>query len=180
MERSENSKVIMVSFLSLMGVALFSFCSSNPTEAGNVDQNDVNGDANPTFNEIDLITTEDGLVRSQVYALAVCPNNDIWFAYGPNGSGITKMAGNEVQTYTEDDGLSRNNVYALECDSKGRLWIGYGANAGGLTVFNNNEWTHYTTEDGLHSNNILSIAVSDENEIWIAYGAQRSGVTHIR
>ena len=180
MERSEYIDSSMICLLSLIALVLFSFCNSNPTEVGSTDQNEINGDPDPTFNEISLITTDDGLVRSQVYALAVCPNNDVWFGYGPNGNGITKMAGSEVVSYTENEGLSNNNVHALECDSKGRLWIGYGANAGGLTVLNNNEWKNYTTEDGLHSNNIFSIAVSDEDEIWISYGAQRSGVTYIR
>lgn len=164
-------------FLGVITLSLFTFCNSSPTNSD--ESNNTANSQIPSFDSSELLSMEDGLERSQVYALTVCPNSDVWYGYGPGGQGITKIGKSSVNTFNTDDGLKSNGVYALYCDTDNRVWIGYGVNGSGLTVKVNEDWQTFTEEDGLHSNYIHSITVND-NEVWISYGNQFSGVSYLK
>ena len=158
---------LYLSFLLLV----FASCSDDPVSGEN-NKSAVLDLQNPV-----LISRDDGLARSQVHSVTSCPNGDVWFGYGINGSGITRLRNNYFHTYTDSDGLQKNSVYALACDASNRVWIGYGISGSGLTVYHDQSFSHFTTEDGLHSNYIESLTVTSGGSIFIAYGRNKSGVT---
>lgn len=138
-----------------------------------------NASLDPKF-DVEHFTGEDGLAWSQVAAVAVCPNGDVWFGYGIGGNGITRFDGSRWETLTREDGLAKNSVYALACDRSGVLWIGYWINAGGLTRYDGKRWTTFTKEDGLSNDRIASIGIGPDGEIWIGFGNQANGIDRLK
>jgi ligand-binding sensor domain-containing protein len=119
--------------------------------------------------------SESGLARELVHAAAACPNGSVWFGYGLNGGGLTRISDSEARTFTTDDGLERDHVHALACDSSSRVWIGYGVNAGGLTRYDGSSWHTYTTADGLASDYVEDVAAATNGRVLVVYGNNGQG-----
>lgn len=149
-------------------------CDSGSTDIPESD--DVIGS---TIAAITHFTEEDGLAGDLAFVTATCPNGDVWFGYGVNGSGITRFDGNTWQTLTTDDGLPINSVYALACDRRNNVWIGYGINAGGLTRYDGISWTTFTEEDGLTSERVEAVAIGPDGALWLTFGNQGRGVDKV-
>lgn len=142
----------------------------------------TNGDNLAPGTGVDTVThytQEDGMARNLTHAVAVCPNGDVWFGYGPNGAGASRLRGNSWQHFTRDDVLQRNGVFALACDRHNNVWIGYGINAGGLTRYTGTQWITYTRDDGLTSNYIQSISAHPDGSVWVTFGNNGQGANGI-
>lgn len=67
-----------------------------------------------------------GLAEDRIYAVASCPNGNVWFGFGQQAGGLIRYDGSNLKTFTKEDGLESNRVYALACDRENGIWIGYG------------------------------------------------------
>jgi len=162
----------------LASVLLVIGCDSSPQSENQEQDNNqppASTEISPTV--VTTLNSDSGLARSQVAAVASCPNNDVWVGYGISGGGISRVTPAGISTITETvNGLASNYVRAIACDRNNHLWIGYGVNGNGLTKYDGQSWTHYSTAAGLSSNYVASIAVTESGQVWISYGTQRSGL----
>jgi ligand-binding sensor domain-containing protein len=132
-----------------------------------------------------------GLVSSDVRAIEVAPNGDVWFGtcalWGPASHeappcfGVSRLGGagttEETWTsYSEDDGLGNNRVNAIAVAPDGSVWFGTGpleyypwadsSGDGGVSRFDGESWATYTVEDGLADNWVSSISVAPDGALW--------------
>jgi ligand-binding sensor domain-containing protein len=130
----------------------------------------------PTPDGGTTFTEQSGLPEDRIYAVASCPNGNVWFGFGQQAGGLTRYDGSNWKTFTKQDGLESDRVYALACDQQNGIWIGYGIQGSGVTRRTGNGWTTYTEQDGLSSNYVATITSEKDGELWIGYAEQQPGV----
>jgi streptogramin lyase len=119
--------------------------------------------------------TADGLKLESDYVstLKTDAQNNLWFAYGTEGSGVTKFNGIDWTHYHQNAGLINDNVTSLAPDAFDTKWIG---TINGVSRFQGTTWKSYTTTDGLVGNFIRGIAIDNEGNKW--FGTE-SGISKL-
>ncbi len=111
-------------------------------------------------------TTRDGLANNQVHAIAVGPDNALWF--GTIGGGVSRFDREGWTTYAinQEPASNLNQIMAMDFDSNGTLWLG--TLCMGVLSLNAGSWTTYTTENaGLAGNCINTVKVAPDHSVWI-------------
>lgn len=135
----------------------------------------------PTTDSGTTYTEESGLPEDRIYAVASCPNGNVWLGYGDQADGLTRYNGSNWKTFTEqENGLEDDAIYALACDQNNGVWIGYGIQGQGVTRYTGDEWKTFTEQDGLSSNYVATITSEKDGELWIGYDEQQEGVDHFK
>ena len=177
LDMSERKSLMI---LVLLVFAIPTGCDSSPGDDDESTENGSTSVARPSLESGTTFSSDNGLPKGRIYAVASCPDGSTWFGFGVNGSGMARLEGSSWTTFSEEDGLESNYVYALSCDSENNIWIGYGIQAGGVTVFDGSQWSTYTEDDGLTSNYVAAITTSENGELWIGYADQSEGVDRFR
>ncbi len=118
----------------------------------------------PFFN----IGIEQGLVQSQVFALAQDKAGHLWA--GTLG-GLSCYDGRSFRSFTVRDGLPSNTITWLSCDKKGLLWIG---TEHGLSCYNGQGFRNFlfSGPDNPGGNKILRASVSPDGTVWCIAGKE--------
>ena len=118
----------------------------------------------PFFN----IGIEQGLVQSQVFAMAQDKAGHLWA--GTLG-GLSCYDGRSFRSFTVRDGLPSNTITNLYCDRKGLLWIGTNQ---GLSCYDGISFRNYTFTgpDNPGGNHVAHIKVSPDGTVWCIAGKE--------
>lgn len=116
----------------------------------------------PFFN----IGIEQGLVQSQVFALAQDASGHLWS--GTLG-GLSCYDGHSFRSFTVRSGLPSNTITALCCAPEGILWIG---TSHGLSRYDGRGFRNYTFSgpDNPGGNRVLRLSVSPDGTLWAIAG----------
>ena len=117
------------------------------------------------------IGTEQGLVSSDVRALTVAENGDVWVA---TSNGLSVSRSGLWASYTTENGLVSDFVVDVAVDGNGRVWAATGA---GVSIYDGAAWGTLTESDGLLSNFVSALAPDDTNGMLIATNEGVSRIT---
>jgi signal transduction histidine kinase/streptogramin lyase/ActR/RegA family two-component response regulator len=113
--------------------------------------------------DVDLFTTDHGLVSHRVMSMAEDASGRLWFA--THHSGLCRWDGERFTRLTTANGLVGDNVRSLLVDSAGDLWIGtYGD---GVCMLRDESFVHFTVDHGLPGNHVLGVAEDRDGSIWL-------------
>jgi ligand-binding sensor domain-containing protein len=114
-------------------------------------------------NQIDYITTQQGLPDNFVSAIAEDSRGTIWV--GTNG-GFGKVFGEGFDDEAlHDEELRHTPVLSVYVDSRDTLWVGTLGH--GLWRCTNGHVTHYTMREGLPNETINSILTDADDNVWL-------------
>jgi len=114
----------------------------------------------------------DGVVGNYVKAIAVGPDDTLWF--GSFEGGVSHFDGQTWTIYTTNEGLLSNYVLSIAIAPDGTVWL---ADGGGVSRFDVQAWTTYTEKDGLTNwkeATAIAVAVAPDGTVW--FGTWHSGV----
>ena len=114
-------------------------------------------------------TTDDGLARNDVRAVAALPDGRVCFG---TRAGISCFDGQTWTTHTTADGLVSASVDAMAVDQSGVLWAGA---CGGVSRFDGQTWITYTAADGLVDGCVRAIASAPDGSVWFV---THGGIVH--
>lgn len=119
------------------------------------------------------LTVENGLIQSQVRALAQDAYGHLWI--GTIG-GLSRYDGVAFTNFTVRDGLLDNEITTLQTDKEGRIWIG---SRKGLSMYDGKEFRHYhfAGPESRTGNHVSEIHISSVNSQWCIAGNK---IYHIR
>lgn len=105
---------------------------------------------------------EDGLIQSQVRALAQDQYGHLWV--GSLG-GLSRYDGTQFTNYNVRNGIPANSVQAISTDAEGNIWIG---TSEGISKYNGKEFKHYRFRSPEHpsGNSVQHILVTDKGTVW--------------
>lgn len=108
-----------------------------------------------------LYTAKDGLVDTQVFALAQSRQGPLWVG---TRNGFSRFRGGEFDSFRPEDGLSQSTVYSMYEDHEGWLWVG---TKQGLNQFVDGRALPFTEREGLPSNNAGPLLVDRQGMVWV-------------
>lgn len=116
---------------------------------------------------LDEWTSDAGLPRNTVEAVARTPDGLLWFA---TSNGLARLEGDRFRTWTHDDfpTVGALHTNALAAGTKpGELWLG--TEGSGLVRFDyhTGEYETFREQDGLCDDNIGSLAMDHNGRLWI-------------
>lgn len=106
-------------------------------------------------------TTADGLIQSQVMAMAQDHNDFLWL--GTHG-GLSRYDGRQFIPYTPVEGLAADFVNCLYEDRRGRIWIGSNP---GLSRYDGREIRMLYPGDSSGVGEVLAITEGPDQNIWL-------------
>ncbi|MFZ1289041.1 MAG: two-component regulator propeller domain-containing protein [Melioribacteraceae bacterium] len=109
------------------------------------------------------ISTENGLVQSQISALMQDNKGYIWIG---TFDGISRWDGNDFMNIQSHNGLPASQILDIAQDINGSIYIA--AYGGGVLAFNNGKLDTIDTKDGLLTNGIVQIKKLRNGEILFA------------
>ncbi len=89
-------------------------------------------------------TTNDGLLRDNLWAVAIDSSNNVWFSYFAL-LGVGKFDGQSFTHFNHNDGLGADLVYDIFVDKKGDIW--FATNGGGVSVLHDTTRTTVDQKD---------------------------------
>ena len=115
-----------------------------------------------TTNNLQNLTTADGLVSNEVRDVFIQDNSNVWLS---TDSGLSHYDGAIFTNYSITNSLiNSNNLFELEyCQNK--IWM---ISDSGLSSFDGTVFQNYTTTNGLLTNSILGLAATSTDTLWIA------------
>ncbi len=119
---------------------------------------------------VDIITTRDGLIQSQVRAIMEDSRGYLWFG---THRGLSRFDGRDFTNYEPEEvegALGGNFVSAILEDENGYVWF---ATDQGVSYFDGRKFTNYNTVDSLQK--VLSILEDRKGRLW--FGTQYRGLT---
>ncbi len=116
----------------------------------------------PFFN----IGIEQGLIQSQVFALAQDNSGHLWC--GTIG-GLSCYDGQAFRSFTVREGLPANTITALRCARNGLLWIG---TSGGLSSYDGHGFRnfHFSAPENPGGNAVRDVVAADDGTVWCIAG----------
>jgi signal transduction histidine kinase/ligand-binding sensor domain-containing protein len=110
--------------------------------------------------------TDDGLLDSDVHALAQTPDGYMWVA---TETGLSRFDGVRFQTVwpATDSALPENNVDRLLVDSHDRFWMAL--HRGNVISVDHDTTRNYSDKEGLPKTNPTALVEDREGAIWIAF-----------
>ncbi len=106
-------------------------------------------------------TSDDGLPANDIQALAIAPDETIWF--GAYAGGVASLEGDTWTLYSSDDGLGGDDVSAIVVAGDDTVWF---ATASGVSGYDGETWNPLRTDDCLSGNEVTSIAVAADGTLW--------------
>ena len=120
------------------------------------------GQRYPFFN----IGIEQGLIQSQVFALAQDEAGHLWAA---TLGGLSCYDGKTFRSFTVRDGLPSNTITALCCDKGAQLWIG---TERGSSRYDGHRFYNYTFtgQDNPNGNAVKQLLIDKTGTLWCLAG----------
>lgn len=125
---------------------------------------------------IETFTTDSGLSRNIVRAVATDRDGGLWV--GTNGGGVDVIKNGKITNYNSRNGLSDDYVYSIAVDRGGDTWIG--TFNGEINRFSRGQFTVYGIKDGLSGHAIWSIYPDEEEDGVIWVGTDGGGLFRIK
>jgi ligand-binding sensor domain-containing protein len=113
-------------------------------------------------NQVDSITTTNGLPHNMVSALYSDRRGNIWIG---TYDGLVCWNNNKITLYRSIAGLAENRITAICEDHDHNLWFG---TYRGISRLTNGKWSIFNEQDGLSNNHVLSMIEDDEGSLWIS------------
>ena len=113
-------------------------------------------------NQIELITSENGLSINELWSLYLDKNGFVFL--GTNGNGFHIYKPNLIENFSTLNWLPANNVWVITADSVNNKFIG---TDNGLLIKSGNTSKIISTAEGLTGNNIRSIKIGSNKDIYI-------------
>jgi len=89
-------------------------------------------------------TTNDGLLRDDLWAVAIDSSNNVWFSYFAL-LGVGKFDGRSFTHFNHNDGLGADMVWDIFVDNKGDIW--FATQGGGVSVLHDTTTTTIDQKD---------------------------------
>src|SRR6202035_805338 len=104
---------------------------------------------------------QQGLIQSQVYAIAQDHYDNLWFC---TLGGISRFDGKSFTNYSETDGLIGNYANSIVADQNSNIWIG---TAYGVSRFNGISFKNFKFSKFPSGNVVRSVQMDGKNRIWV-------------
>src|ERR1700681_1721009 len=104
---------------------------------------------------------QQGLIQSQVYAIAQDHYDNLWFC---TLGGISRFDGKSFTNYSETDGLIGNYANSIVADQNSNIWIG---TAYGVSRFNGISFKNFKFSKFPSGNVVKSVQMDGKNRIWV-------------
>ncbi len=111
--------------------------------------------------QIEVISTEDGLASDLILSLFIDKKNQLWV--GTEG-GLNKISNNSIQEWTTENGLIADRVRTITEDHLGNIWVG---TSQGISIFNSESFINLNKQNGLPNERIRCFATDSFNNVWI-------------
>ncbi len=108
------------------------------------------------------LSVENGLIQSQVQALAQDKYGHLWV--GTLG-GMSRYDGEHFTNYNVRNGMLDNSCYAITTDRQGNIWLG---GSEGLSKYNGKKFEHFRLQSPEDNNAqaVRKILVAADNSLW--------------
>lgn len=126
-------------------------------------------------------TAKEGLLSSNVRAISVGINGDVWIATGvdSNSRGLQKLSDDKLTTVLSGEKQVGRGVSCLWLDVDGGVWAGTrGSTAGLIHIDSSMNTRSYFEKDGLSDDDIMSLYRDSAQNLWI--GTYKGGLNRFR
>lgn len=103
------------------------------------------------------------LLSSNVTALTILPDGDVWIGYYLNG--VSRLHNGQITHYGRPEGVSNNIAYRIVRDTAGVIWL---AGADGLFFFEGGRWHMAGPEIGFPEHHAVWLICDSHGTLWIA------------